>query len=567
MNGSEREKSSSRKGREWLRREARPYRKAVALLTAASMTSTGLSVVFACLARYLVDGATEGDAKRLIFFSAVLLVLLLARIALQTMQTYCAEKQRARITAGLRDRLFTRLLHADYSHAEKYHSGDVLTRLTADVAEVASDTVGLTPAVAGMIVQAVGAIAALLTLDPLFTCIFAAGGIAVGAATAFFRKKSKKYYKEVVKADGENRSFLQESLSSSLTVKAYGAEEKAAERSRGFLDRYYRARMKRNRLNAGMHGAFSLVSNAAFIFALVWCGVRILRGSPDFGSTVSVLLLLGQLQRPFTAFSSVMPALYARDASAERLCEIDSLPAETASEETLLPYDGLTEIAVEGLTFDYGREKLFSGACATVAKGETVCVTGGSGSGKSTLFKLLLGVYTPKEGNVFLCGKNERGETLKIPASPATRSLFAYVPQGNFLFSGTIYENLSFFSGEQDDEKRKEKIDRALISACAEFVYDLPEGLNTPLKERGGGLSEGQLQRLAVARALLTDRPVLLLDEATSALDGETEKRLLENVGRREGKTCIIVTHRPAALALADKVLHVENGKIGTRIR
>ena len=186
-----------------------------------------------------------------------------------------------------------------------------------------------------------------------------------------------------------------------------------------------------------------------------------------------------------------------------------------------------------------------------IQKGEIVCLTGSSGSGKSTLFKLLLQVFKPTKGALVLSGNF--GE---IPLTAKQRGLFAYVPQGNFLFSGTIYENLSFFS---DHQPTQEEIERALTVACAEYVYDLPQGLDTVLAEGGEGLSEGQLQRLAVARAILSNRPILLLDEATSALDGETEKKLLENIRALSDKTCLIVTHRPAALDIASRVLLMEN--------
>jgi ATP-binding cassette subfamily B protein len=192
-------------------------------------------------------------------------------------------------------------------------------------------------------------------------------------------------------------------------------------------------------------------------------------------------------------------------------------------------------------------------ATATVEKGSIVCVTGQSGSGKSTLFKLLLRVYEPTEGEMLAVVGKEN-----VPLSCDTRNLFAYVPQGNFLFSGTIYDNVVFFAENPTDDD----VENALKAACAEFVYDLPDGLQTPLLERGGGLSEGQMQRLAIARALLSNRPVLLFDEATSALDGETEKRLLQNVKAMQNKTCILVTHRPAALAIADRILDVQDGKV-----
>lgn len=589
------------KGKAWLKREMRPYRPFILFLTALTVAGTLLSLAFAYLTRYLVNSASEKDGKRLILFAVILLSTLLLRILVQTAVKYLSEKGRAKISVELKNKLFFRTLRADYASFEKYHSGDLLNRFDSDVTEVAADSVNIFPAVAGMIVQCVGAVAALLTLDPLFTAIFVAGAAVVGILTALFRRKVMSYHREMTEAKGESRAFMQESLTSALTLKAYGTEEKSAEKSRGLLDIYYRKRMKRARFTAGMSGVFSLLGNAGFIFAVIWCGVGIMRGTTDYGSILSIVLLLGQLQHPVSAFSSVMPLVYARAASAQRLCELEEIPPEPQGSSDIGPlYAGLERFIVEErITFDYGRERLFCGASAEIEKGSVVCITGGSGSGKSTLFKLLLNVYTPLSGGVYAALHGE-----KIPLTAKERGLFAYVPQGNFLFSGTIRENLIFFSEEKDEalserggntseknkgnsesresarEKNKgisengesarekkgdvseKKISAALKAACAEFVWELPEGLDTPLRERGGGLSEGQLQRLAVARALLSDRPVLLLDEATSALDGETERKLLENIKNTSGKTCLIVTHRPAALEIADRVLRIENGKI-----
>ncbi len=559
----------SAKGKAWLGRELRPFRPFVLFLTALTVLATLLSLAFAYLTRYLVNGASDKDLKRLVLFSSLLVALLFSRILLQTAVNYLSEQGRAKIAVGLRQKLFLKVLRGDYERLEKYHSGDLLNRLTSDVAEVASDTISILPAAAGMIVQCVGAVTALLTLDPLFTAIFVAGGLAVSGLTALFRRRMKRYHKELLEADGKSRSFMQESVVSSLTLKAYGAEERTAEKSREILDGYYRKRMRQNKLRVGMGGLFSLLSNVGFIFAVIWCGVGIMRGTTDYGSILSIILLLGQLQQPFAAFSAVLPVCYARAASGERLCELDEMPAEQETlADTADVYASLKSLKAEDVIFDYdGRERLFAGASAEIEKGEIVCITGGSGSGKSTLFKLLLSVYTPQSGGLSLvCARRNGGkeETYTRPLTARERGLFAYVPQGNFLFSGSIKENLLFFAPEAEREKQDEKISAALKTACAEFVFELPEGLETPLRERGGGLSEGQLQRLAVARALLSERPILLLDEATSALDGETEKRLLENIRGEAGKTCLIVTHRPAALEIADQVLRVQNGRIET---
>ncbi|MBQ8229542.1 MAG: ABC transporter ATP-binding protein [Clostridia bacterium] len=544
-------------GKEWLKRETRPYRASVLFLTFFTVLSTVLSLAFAYMVRYVINSAADGKNTLLWIFSATLLGLLLLRILIKTIDGFFAEKLRAKIVAEQRTKVFSKILRSDYAKLQEYHSGELLNRLTTDIGEFAGVTVGLLPAFAGMLIQCLGAVAALLTIDPLFTCIYVVCGGIFGALAALFRRQIKKRQKEVLQADGESRSFMQEGLSASMTLKAYGAEEKTAQKSKIFADAYYDKRMKRNVLRSWMGCIFTLLSNFGLIFAVVWSAVSVLNGNDDYGSILSVILLLMQFQHPLSAFSSLMPAYYALQTSGERLAELDNLPCEeiTATEKQI-SYSELKKIVFENVGFTYGRETVLESADCEIHKGEIVCLTGASGTGKSTLFKLLLNVYRPTHGEVYLQGETRERLTA------AHRGLFAYVPQGNFLFSGTIYENLTFFTTETDQKLIDEKLKTALKTACAEFVWELPEGLNTSLSENGGGLSEGQLQRLAVARAVLSDRPILLLDEATSALDGETEKALLENVKNLQGKTCLIVTHRPAALAIADGILHIENRMI-----
>ena len=550
----------SQKGKLWLKKEMRPYRAFVLFLTLVAVVTTVLSLAFAYMVKYLINSATAKNAHALWIFSAVLLGVLLLRIALQTVSGYLAEKLRAKIVTELRTKTFSKILRSDYGQLQGYHSGELITRLTTDINEVSVDTVGLLPAIVGMVVQCLGAIVALLTIDPLFTAIYVVCGAIFGGITALFRKQIKKRQKDVLQADGASRSFMQESISSVMTLKAYGAEEKTTDKAKGLGEIYYQKRMKRNTVRTSMSAVFTLLSNFGLIFAVVWCSVSVLVGeTTDYGSILSVILLLMQLQHPFSAFSSVIPVYYARLTSGERLQEIDALPCETLTNDTSSAknlYAEMQSLAFENITFDYGRERVLTNASATVNKGEIVCVTGASGAGKSTLFKLLLNVFTPTSGRISLLGQSIK------PITAKERGLFAYVPQGHFLFSGTIYENLTFFSEETDSKILDKKVQKALEIACADFVWDLPQGLDTPLLEGGSGLSEGQTQRLAVARAILSDRPILLLDEATSALDGETERKLVENIKNLQDKTCLIVTHREMALTIADKILRVENGKI-----
>ncbi len=555
-------KKTNNQGKIWLKRETRPYSGRVLLLTGLSTLVTLFSLAFAYLVRYLINSASSGNATSLWIFCGVILAVLLLKIILKTLYGYSAEKLRAKMYSSLRAKTFSKILRSDYARIQEYHSGDLLNRLTTDVQEICVDTVGLMPTLVGMVVQCLGAIVALLTTDPLFTLIYIVCGGLFGGIAALFRKQIKKKHKDVLQADGNARAFMQEGLTSIMTIKAYGAENKTDDKVKGLSDSYYEKRMKRNVLRSQMSFVFTLLSNFGLIFAVVWCSISVLNGNKDYGSILSVILLLMQLQTPLTSFSSVIPAYYSRLASAERLSELDEIESEIISEEAadiFSLYKQLNTIQIRSLDFSYGREVILKNANAYVNKGEIVCLVGASGSGKSTLFKLLLNVFTPSNGDIVLCG--EYGEKV---LTAKERGLFAYVPQGNFLFSGTIYENLTFFAEKNQKAMSDEDIKNALTVACAEFVYDLPNGLNTKLAEGGEGLSEGQLQRLTVARAILSNRPILLLDEATSALDGETEQKLLENIRNLRDKTCLIVTHRPAALDIADRVLSVENKQIKT---
>ncbi len=559
-----RKEKTQQNGKLWLKKETQPYGKGIFGLTVLTVLSVLFSLAFAYMVRYLVNSAGEKDKNGLLIFSVCLLVLLLFRIFFKTLDGYYAEKLRSKMFCDIRARLYAKILRSDYGKIhEEYHSGDLLNRLTSDAQEVAVDTVGFIPTLSGMLVQCVGAILALLTLNWKFTLLYVVCGATFGGLAALFRNKLKLRHKEVMQADGEVRSYVQEGLGSILTVKAYGAEGHSEQKTNELSNVYYEKRMKRNVLRAMMNALFALLSNSGLILAVVLCSITIYRSpQADYGAMLSIILLLMQMQQPLTGFSSIIPVYYTRLASGERLAEIDNLPTEipvdAVNQDDL--YNHLRAISFEKVHFTYGRETVFNDANARINKGEIICLTGPSGAGKSTIFKLLLGVYVPTNGEVRLCGDFNDGQAKTL--SSANRNLFAYVPQGNFLFSGTIYDNLTFFAPETSPEKQKTDIAEALKVACAEFVYQLPQGLQTPLMEQGAGLSEGQLQRLAVARAILSKRPILLLDEATSALDTDTEKQLLENIKQLSGKTCLIVTHRPAALQIANRVFYVESGKI-----
>lgn len=533
----------------WLKNQIRPYRKYVVILTVASVLTSFLSVAFAYLTRFLIyDGE---DKRRLIVVAIVLVSIILARIAVRTVNSYLTEKYRTKMSVNLSNSAFAKTLCGKCEKISEYHSGELLNRITADSREIASDTLSIVPVTAGLITQFGACIVALLATDALFTLILLCGGGLIFALSAAFKSKLKYWQKSIMDADGKNKSFMQESIASAFTVKAYGLERETANKSGELLEDYSKKRVSRAKLSSVVNVLYSIVSNLGLVFAVVWCAFNVDNLNGGYGSILSVVLLMEQLQRPLTSFASIMPVIYARSASAERLYEIASLTEEQTA-TTDLKYDDVESIVFKNVDFSYGRDVVLKDFSVLLKKGEFTCLVGRSGAGKSTLFKLLLSFYEPSDGELYF--KTVNGE--KVNVTPSERSLFAFVPQGNFLFSGTIRENLEFFVKDKS-RLSDEKIEESIKVACAEFVYELPDGLDTVLGERGGGLSEGQIQRLAVARAVLSENPILLLDEATSALDEKTEAAMVENLKRLDGRTCVMISHKPTTISLADRSISV----------
>ena len=378
-----------------------------------------------------------------------------------------------------------------------------------------------------------------------------------------FRGKLKKLHKEVQETDGKTRSFFQEAIESLLVVKTFGVEEQFNEKGEQLQMTNYNAKMKRRKVSILANAGFSFVFNAGYLMALVWCALKVCTKAMTYGTLTAVLQLISQIQTPFVNITKVVPQYYAIIASAERIMEIEDIPLEERKDKSFDAhrfYDKFATAKFENIQFNYGRESVLEEGNASFEKGDFVAIRGISGIGKSTLMKMLLGVFKPKSGEIKLYEKN--GDY--VEASPTTRALFSYVPQGNYLFSGTLRENILLIN----PDATKEEIDEALtISDIKDFVYSLPNGLDTVIGEKGLGISEGQAQRLAIARALLSKAPILLLDEATSALDAQTEYNVLKHIKELNKKTCIIITHKMAALDVCNKEFIIENKKLTMKKR
>ena len=530
----------------------------IALMIAAQITHALLCVFFALGTRGVIDSAIAGDT-RLFAIACLKQGGIIAGILISlTVVRHLREKLRAELDRDWKKQFLHRLLHGDFASVSAYHSAELINRLNNDVNKINDGVLNILPGAASMVVRLVAAVLILGTLDIHFVLVIAFFGAIVIALTGAMRRRLKNLNKRVSESDGVVSAFLQELMEKLLVVQAMDLANEAESRTEVLMQDRYTLQRKRKNISLLTNTGVSLMHYGVGFVALCWCAVRMLRGEMSFGSLTAVTQLVNQLQNPFVNLSGVLPQYVAMMASAERLMELEQIPVEQESmaADPWETYEKMDMICGEKLSFSYDRDEVLHEADFRLPKGAFAVLTGPSGIGKSTILKLLLGVFRPDDGK--LCMKNGESE---IHLNRSTRRLFAYVPQGNLLFSGTLRENLTMVRPDVTEEELEQAI---FVSAMDEFLPHLPRGLETPIGESGAGLSEGQAQRLAIARAVLSGAPILLLDECTSALDAQTEQKVLQRIRELPNRTCIAVTHRPAAIALCNWRLEVNEGKIHT---
>ncbi len=531
-------------------RWSKPVRGSILVVSIVGVLTSLLSLSMTLVTRSLIDSATSRNANGLWLYGGLLAGFVLigrltglamSRLRMRTSIRFQMEMQRL-VTSALMDK--------DYASIKPFHSGELVNRIFSDVAVVKGGILSLLPNILQTAVSFIGASVILVTMDWRFLPAIIAGSLVGLFISVIFREPLKRRHKRMQEAEGALHASTQESLENIRVVKASSSEERTLSQIE-FHREHLASEQRRNAtLSIWMNHGLGSVFDIAWLGCYLWGCVKIFNKTFTYGGLAAMIQLVGRIQGPIASAIGLVAQAYGVISSAERLMEVVDLPDEDRG-TTVTTFE---EIRLDHVSFQYedGVEDVLLDVNAEIHNGDFVALTGRSGGGKTSLFQLLLAIYHPTSGQVLFVS-----DGTAYPASRGTRRLFAYVPQGNTLFSGTLRDNLAMFT----DSVTEERLAQVIETACLEpLVKEI--GLEARLGERGVGLSEGQAQRVAVARALLSDAPILLLDEATSALDEDTEARLLRNIAALQDKTVIIVTHRRAALAICNKRFHIENGRM-----
>lgn len=535
----------------WMYRQTSGYRIPVSASVLLGMIRIAASLSFIWVSKEMIDMAVRSDGSLMRY--VVLLVITLALEMLSSVaQGYIDVRTEVHLRNSLRRRVFGKALNARWNGKERWHTGDVVNRLEEDVRVIADTLCHLVPGAFITLFQLVAAFIFLWSMNPGLAWVILCILPVFLVLAAIMARRIKKFTSEIRKSDSQVQSVLQESLQRRIVIIALSRVGYVMNRLSDSQNILMEKVMKRNRFTMSSRAVIMTGFGAGYLTAFIWGVHRMQDGVVTFGMLSAFLQLVGQIQRPTADMSRRLPAMIHAVASGERLMEIYNAEQEDEVMPENTPVFMSDGIRLENVTFGYpdGNRKVLQDFTYDFRPGTSTAIMGETGAGKSTMMRLMLGLLKPERGKVILY--NEAGESVEV--SSRYRNGIVYVPQGNSMLSLTIRENLT--GGKRNISE--EDIKRAIYMAAAEFVYDLPEGLDTMCGEGGEGLSEGQAQRIAIARALLSDGRIMLLDEFTSALDAETERKLMDRLTENyAGKTLVFITHRKEIADRCENVVNV----------
>lgn len=515
------------------------------------LSLSGIS--FAIISKNLIDNAVLRN-KNLLFLNFIFLSMyIVLSISLSAFLSIKCVNVYELIKNDMQKKFVEKLLQLEWREYSKYHSGDILTRITRDIENVADTLVYTIPQIISFGFKVTAAFITLFYFAHMLALI------AVFIAPIFlvfshiWGRKYKKLHTKLQESESKLTSLIEDLLQNIIIIKAYCVETATINKLQRFQSNRSSFSMLRNKMSSISSAVISLGFWVGYFLAFMWGVFGIYAGTATFGTMTVFLQLVEQIQSPLVGLAYSYPKILASIASVERLIEFKNLNLEKRIEAPKSKH--LIGVKFEEVSFSYNDKlTVLNSVSFEIKPGEKIALVGTSGEGKTTIIRLILALVSPQSGNIFFTDKNGKIAL----ASADSRKYISYVPQGNTLFSGTLRENLQLAKSGASEEE----IYESLKKSCAmDFVKELPEGIDTEIGEKGVGLSEGQAQRIAIARALLNDSPILILDEATSALDVDTEKKILDSLSAlAPNTTCIVVTHRQSALRICDRIFKLEKG-------
>ena len=531
----------------WISRNTRSIwgNTAVRVFSGTAQVALGLLTVW--LSRLFIDETIRTGSKSEVVMMVVwLMATVIARVLLRQVYFLLTTKADIRLTNDLRLKMYGSIFRRQLYTGKDMHSGDVSYRLTRDIKEVSDTLTDTVPQIIITLIQLCGAFLLLRYFDRWLAWILIILTPLAIVTAKLVGRKLRKMTLDIRQDESRIQMHVQEGTENDEVLRAMGSEQWVTERLDTMQQQLKGDVMRRTRFTVLVRIIMGCTFGLGYMLAFVWGGLQLRNGAITFGVMTSFLQLVGQIQHPVSSLLSLASGVFHSAASIDRLIALESLDAETSGKEL---HPTLSGVSFENVSFRYedGDRQLFTTFSHDFKPGTKTAIMGETGAGKTTLFRLMLGFVSADSGSISLYGDDG-----SIPVGPATRADFVYVPQGNSLMSGSIRLNLQVAASEATDGQLLE----VLHIACADFVKELPEGLDTELGERGSGLSEGQAQRIAIARGLLRPGSILLLDEISSSLDADTENELYRRLFRAyPGKTMIFITHRDAVTALCDEVL------------
>ena len=546
----------------WMYQYVKRYWFSICFYILAGVFGTVMGLGSSVVSKYLIDAVTGVRKDKILLFAVLIICMTAAGIISNAVISRISARINVVIQNEIQADIFQKLLYTEWKELQQFRSGDLLNRLSNDAVQVASSVISWIPNSITKLVQFIGAFAIIFYYDPVMAGIALLSAPVTVIFSRKFMGKMRTYNNEMREMTSSLMSFQDDTFQNIQTVKALDLTGVFEKKLQSLQNRYKEKMLDYNKFTVHTSSFMSAIGTGVSYICFGWSVYRLWSGYITTGTLLMFFQMANSLSSSFSSLIQIIPAAINAATCAGRLMSVSELEKENALDmekvDRILEkeYKGITiELKEVNIHYKDGENVIHRGDFIANA-GEITAVVGPSGEGKTTLIRVLLGLLHPMEGRAEL--KNAEG--IKCRLSAGTREFFSYVPQGNTIFAGSIAENMRMVKEDATDEEIRE----VLEMACAyDFVKKLPKGMETVVGEKGSGLSEGQAQRLAIARALLKNAPVLILDEATSALDIDTEERVLKNIMKKEtGRTCVVTTHRPSVLSVSDHIYEIRESQL-----